>query len=118
MKTRPGWRVMRVASGDQSMRVDLLTGEFTVDYRSYTMLFVSHGRTRWTRRGEWPRDIMLARRTDPQRKQHAMRARRVRAALFEARSQAIVEMTAPHVLAPPTYRPIEWVNASDWGKDA
>jgi hypothetical protein len=91
MKTRPGWRVMRVASCDQSMRVDLLTGESVTDYRSYTMLFVAHGRTRWARRGEWPRDIMLARRTDPQRKQHAMRARRVRATLFHARIQVLCQ---------------------------
>jgi hypothetical protein len=118
MKARPGWRVMRVASCDQSMRVDLLTGESVTDYRAYTMLFVAHGRTHWARRGEWPRDIMLARRTDPQRKRHFMRTRRMRAARFHARMQAIAEMTAPHVLAPPTYRPIEWVNASDWGKDA
>ena len=118
MKTRPGWRVMRVASCDQSMRVDLLTGESVTDYRAYTMVFVAHGRRHWARRGEWPRNIMISRCTKPQRKRHFMRTRRMRAALFEARSQAIAEMTAPHVLAPPTYRPIEWVNASDWGKDA
>jgi hypothetical protein len=118
MKTRPGWRVMRVASCDQSMRVDLLTGESVTDYRAYTMLFVAYGRKQWARRGEWPYHIMIPRHTEPQRKRHFMRTRRMRAALFEARSQAIVEMTAPHVLAPPTYRPIGWVNASDWGKDA
>jgi hypothetical protein len=34
---------------------------------------------------------MLARRTDPQRKQHAMRARRVRATLVHARIQVLCQ---------------------------
>jgi hypothetical protein len=94
MKTRPGWRVLRVLGS------------------RYSMQFVAHGRKHWARRGEWPYDIMASRCTEPQRKRHQMRARRQRReVLFRLR------MEYP-VVALPTYRPLEWVNASNWGKDA
>jgi hypothetical protein len=73
MKTRPGWRVMRVEG-----------------FR-YSMQFVARGRKHWARRGEWPYNIMVSRRVSTRRKRHAMRARRMWITLFHARMQAIAE---------------------------